>query len=135
MSERRNSEHYNDPTAAEAIKKTDMKLQRCPFCGSEKIRFSTGIIKDDAGREVHVVPGVFDCLDCGARVAWHTSSRQEAAKKWNSRNILIEGLYYCDPSKNTRCKKGSCHINGGPCYMTASAEFADKAKTFGDRKK
>lgn len=34
MSERRNHEHYNDPTAAEAIKKTDMKLQRCPFCGA-----------------------------------------------------------------------------------------------------
>ena len=34
-------------------------------------------------------------------------------------------LYFCDPSKNTECKKGGCYLNGGPCRYTTHAEYAD----------
>lgn len=34
-------------------------------------------------------------------------------------------LYFCDPSKNTECKKGGCYENGGPCRYTTHAEYAD----------
>lgn len=32
--------------------------------------------------------------------------------------------YYCDPKKNTTCKKTSCFMNGGPCMLTIHPEYA-----------
>lgn len=34
-------------------------------------------------------------------------------------------LYFCDPSKNTECRKTGCYENGGPCRHTTHAEYAD----------
>ena len=34
-------------------------------------------------------------------------------------------LYFCDPSKNTECRKTGCYLNGGPCRHTTHAEYAD----------
>ena len=39
----------------------------------------------------------------------------------NDKNLL----YFCDPSKNTECKKTGCYENGGPCRHTTHAEYAD----------
>lgn len=33
-------------------------------------------------------------------------------------------LYHCNPAANYMCGKTNCHINGGPCTMTANKEFA-----------
>ena len=32
--------------------------------------------------------------------------------------------YLCDPNKNESCKRGSCFINNGPCFMTLHEENA-----------
>lgn len=32
-------------------------------------------------------------------------------------------LYICDPSKNVRCTKESCHLNGGDCRETIHEKF------------
>lgn len=37
---------------------------------------------------------------------------------------MDKDLWYCDPDKNTECKKGSCFINGGPCMYTTNEECA-----------
>lgn len=34
-------------------------------------------------------------------------------------------LYFCDPSKNTECRKTGCYLNGGPCRHTTHVEYAD----------
>ena len=39
----------------------------------------------------------------------------------NDKNLL----YFCDPSKNTECRKTGCYENGGPCRHTTHAEYAD----------
>lgn len=33
-------------------------------------------------------------------------------------------LYKCDEKKNTKCRKLSCHVKGGPCKATSHLEFA-----------
>ena len=38
---------------------------------------------------------------------------------WNAYN----GLYICEPEKNTGCKKSNCFKAGGQCYMTTNKEF------------
>lgn len=32
--------------------------------------------------------------------------------------------WYCDPNKNSDCKKGGCFVFGGPCELTFDEEFA-----------
>jgi hypothetical protein len=32
-------------------------------------------------------------------------------------------LYYCNPKKNTKCKKTHCFINGGMCFCTTEKTF------------
>ena len=36
----------------------------------------------------------------------------------------IEGIWLCDPLKNTSCKKSCCFLNGGRCYQTVFERFA-----------
>lgn len=33
-------------------------------------------------------------------------------------------LYYCDPNKNTKCRKDACFINGGECRSTLDRKCA-----------
>lgn len=44
--------------------------------------------------------------------------------------MIINGieLWPCDPEKNTKCRKSSCYIYGGPCYMTKEMEFRKMMK-------
>lgn len=37
-------------------------------------------------------------------------------------------LYFCDPSKNFLCRKGSCFKKGGPCSHTTNISFVDVDK-------
>ena len=34
--------------------------------------------------------------------------------------------YYCDPEKNTECRKIMCFRKGGPCKRTSNPEHAKK---------
>lgn len=36
----------------------------------------------------------------------------------------MDGLYLCDPDKNTECTKEFCHRNMGPCEYTRKKEYA-----------
>lgn len=38
---------------------------------------------------------------------------------------IDDSVYYCDPSKNTECRKTGCYENGGPCRHTTHVEYAD----------
>jgi len=38
---------------------------------------------------------------------------------------IAKKMYICDPSANTPCSKSGCVLRGGPCFMTASIEYAD----------
>ena len=41
--------------------------------------------------------------------------------------MASELYFYCDPDRNTECKKRSCHIRGKPwaqCKLTRHQEFA-----------
>lgn len=44
--------------------------------------------------------------------------------------IIVGGhtSYYCDPSRNTRCRKTHCFINGGPCFVTCDFRYAARGK-------
>lgn len=44
--------------------------------------------------------------------------KRRLKKKKDNQYKLPDGLVFCDPDKNKACKKTSCHINGGPCFMT-----------------
>lgn len=33
-------------------------------------------------------------------------------------------LYYCDPSRNTTCRKTECYEGGGSCMCTSNPEYA-----------
>lgn len=33
-------------------------------------------------------------------------------------------LYICDPTRNTKCKKTACYINGGPCDRTTNPKYS-----------
>jgi hypothetical protein len=37
-----------------------------------------------------------------------------------------KGRYYCDPEKNTECRKTMCFRKGGPCKRTSNPEYAKK---------
>lgn len=37
--------------------------------------------------------------------------------------------YWCDPSKNTACRKRWCCDYGGPCELTSSEEYAVRDHT------
>lgn len=37
--------------------------------------------------------------------------------------LMHDGLFPCDPDKNTKCKKSGCYRNGGDCYMTQFEEY------------
>lgn len=39
-------------------------------------------------------------------------------------------MYECDPTKNARCKKTHCAVNGGECDKTASEEFSINGKQY-----
>lgn len=40
------------------------------------------------------------------------------------KNGPLKGLFICDPTKNTACKKTHCALYGGECYCTKNKEFA-----------
>lgn len=45
--------------------------------------------------------------------------------------MASELFYYCDPDRNTECKKRSCHIREKPwarCELTRNQEFAKLTK-------
>lgn len=44
--------------------------------------------------------------------------KRRLKKKKDNQYKLPDGLVFCDPDKNKECKKTSCHIYGGPCFMT-----------------
>lgn len=33
-------------------------------------------------------------------------------------------IYYCDPTRNTQCRKTGCFLRGGPCQSVSDIEFA-----------
>ena len=33
-------------------------------------------------------------------------------------------LYFCDPQKNTPCRRNGCALYGGRCYSTSKVEYA-----------
>lgn len=35
----------------------------------------------------------------------------------------MKDLYPCDPTKNVKCTKEMCFINGGSCYQTTKEEY------------
>ncbi len=37
--------------------------------------------------------------------------------------IITDGIYICDPEKNTICRKTNCALNGGPCRLTIDKEY------------
>lgn len=37
---------------------------------------------------------------------------------------INQTLYFCDPQKNTSCRKNMCALRGGPCCITKKPEFA-----------
>ena len=36
----------------------------------------------------------------------------------------IDGIWLCDPSKNSNCSKEWCYKNGGRCYHTVYRQYA-----------
>lgn len=40
------------------------------------------------------------------------------------RKAHFQALYYCDPEKNTECKKTDCYMNGGYCRRTTRRDCA-----------
>lgn len=37
---------------------------------------------------------------------------------------INQTLYFCNPQKNTACRKNMCALRGGPCCVTIKTEFA-----------
>ena len=46
------------------------------------------------------------------------------SRKHNNTDEPPQGCFLCDETKNKRCKKEHCHINGGDCYYTTNYVYA-----------
>ena len=40
--------------------------------------------------------------------------------------------FYCDPRKNTQCKKSNCYVNGGKCNITEHMQYSLNYKQVDD---
>lgn len=48
----------------------------------------------------------------------------KSAEKSTKENKRI--FYECDPSRNDKCAKSGCYINGGSCKHTSNIDFAKR---------
>ncbi len=75
-----------------------------------------------------------ECIDCQYHIGNNFCSRSgdfvtacEAisdAPTACSTSVKLSDLYPCDPSKNTKCTKTGCHINGGDCFLTLQKNYS-----------
>lgn len=45
-----------------------------------------------------------------------------------NKELKEKAFFMCDPSKNKKCKKTSCHINNGECMLTTDMRYSKKYK-------
>lgn len=48
----------------------------------------------------------------------------EAVKRFDVYTAeMYDDLYFCDPEKNTTCRKTECYIYGGECHLTSQKAY------------